>query len=326
MLLKNLLIFYINILKSNFVSRSGKNGIGLKNFKAYSTFTNSAGSNKPFDHNKGNNDDCSKKSVKPLTWEEKKMYLYSIFFFFLFIFILFIYIIYKIWKWWTYVEPPFPPPLNCYRFTPLTLDEMIAQIKKYGLDVLPPKLTAMFNPTAWVQRNNVFFTIPNCMRTFYLDYYDYFALHRRVTCSVGVGKSFETGLPEAFIKTSISIYTKCGHDGTRLSLVLFKSINWDLYTLNVAEYCSSSLTFSHISPSDGYTDVVRTGKLTWSEVFDTQRMLYDKIRALDENPETIWNLNLIDRYREHFLYNGLMYSDLDKPFIPKHPYDGAAFG
>lgn len=184
------------------------------------------------------------KLYKEVTWEEKKKALIW-FFSILFSFIgLIIYIIYRIYRWWTYVEPPFPPELQPFFMPPRTAEEIIASVKWFGLDVLPAKLHAMFNPTAVASRDNVFTSIPHYLRTFYILYPDYLCLYRRAGVVTGIGVSFENGLPGAFVHTAITIYTKCGPDGTRLFLLMFKSLDWDIGRGLLVEYCSSSITYS----------------------------------------------------------------------------------
>lgn len=261
-----------------------------------------------------------------VTTPKVSMYtVYWFLFFCLLIILLVIYIFFKIWIWWTYVEPPLYPPLNCYRSVPLNLEEHQNFIKWSGLDTLPSQLNAMFNPTAYVTRSNTFESIPHCFHTSYLDFPEHFTLNRRVGCTMAMGRSL-TGDTESFIKVSISVWAKCGFEGTRLALVLFKSIHWDLNTLIATEYINSSLGFKYdfSVPVDGFIETTRVSRLTWSDIYKSISIILDQIDRLNEDPEYI-RLKSIYRYREFLKYNDAWFGEYAPPQVYSK-YDGAAFG
>jgi hypothetical protein len=142
---------------------------------------------------------------------------------------------------------------------------------------------------------------------------------------MAMGRSL-TGDTESFIKVSISVWAKCGFEGTRLALVLFKSIHWDLNTLIATEYINSSLGFKYdfSVPVDGFIETTRVSRLTWSDIYKSISIILDQIDRLNEDPEYI-RLKSIYRYREFLKYNDAWFGEYAPPQVYSK-YDGAAFG
>lgn len=265
------------------------------------------------------NKDSENQLYKEVTWEEKKKALIWFFLILLSFISLIIYIIYRIYKWWTYVEPPFPPELPLFRIPPRETEDIIASVKWFGLDVLPAKLQAMFNPTAVASRDNVFTSIPHYLRTFYVLYPDYLCLYRRAVVSTGIGISFDNGVSGAFVHTAITIYTKCGPDGTRIFLLMYKSMDWDISRGLLVEYCSSSITYSWMPPDYGYTNVIRLVPYTYDDAKHALTVIDNIMYDFWWDPEETKWLNPLYRM-EAWVELGKWIRD------PYYKYDNAAFG